>query len=77
MLLEKIMKHYGKDLPGKTAFRNDPEAPCLVADISKEYGTWDNFVVRYQNALAGEETKAPTKKAPAGKSGNQANDSKE
>jgi hypothetical protein len=48
-----------------------------VADIAKENGTGDKFVARHQDALAGEETKAPAKKAPAVKSGNQANDSKE
>lgn len=79
MLLEKIKEHYGKDLPGKSAFRNDPEAPCLVADISAEFGTWDNFVVQYHKALnekASKEAKVPTK-PNAGQAGNKANDSKE
>lgn len=57
MLLEKVKKHYGKDLPDKSAFRNDPEAPCTVEELSEKYGSWDTFVVKYNEAPKEEEAK--------------------
>lgn len=72
MLLEKIKEKYGKDLPGKSQFRNDPEAPCLIGDISEEFGSWDKFVVEY-NKPSKEPVKAEKK---VGNTGKEVNDPK-
>tara|TARA_Y100001963_G_scaffold122278_1_gene171452 strand:- start:85 stop:327 length:243 start_codon:yes stop_codon:yes gene_type:complete len=61
MLLDEIKKVYGDKLPGKSAYRNDPEAPCTVEEISEEYGSWSKFVIEYNKK---EEEAAPKKEAP-------------
>ena len=72
MLLEKVKKVYGKDLPGKSQFRNDPKAPCSVEEISEEFGSWDKFVVEYSKP-----SKEPVKtESKVGNAGTKENDSK-
>lgn len=61
MLLEKIKEHYKDNLPGKSAFRNDPEAPCTVEEISEEYGNWELFVVEYNKPAEVKPKAAPVK----------------
>ena len=75
MLLEKIKEVYGDNLPGKTEFRNDPERPCTVEEISEKFGDWDSFVVEYNKPTeAPKETKEPANPT-AGKAGTSKNDS--
>jgi hypothetical protein len=42
-ILEKVKKHYGKTLPGKSEFRNDKEAPATLEEVYSEYKLWDTF----------------------------------
>lgn len=65
-IIKKLKEHYGKDLPGKSAFRNDPENPHTLEDVYKEFGTWDMFVSEYNKPVP---VKATPTKQPAVKTG--------
>lgn len=69
-IIQKLKEHYGKDLPGKSAFRNDSENPYTLQEVYEKFGSWDNFVAEYTKPAP---AKAAPSKQPAVKTGD-AND---
>jgi hypothetical protein len=63
--LKEIKEVYGKELPGKTAFRNDEDAPCSLQDLYEDFGSWDNFVAEYEKFLKPAKVTTPVAKPKA------------
>lgn len=63
-MLKDIYDVYGKELPGKTAFRRDEDAPVSIAEVNAEFGSWEKFEEAYSEY---EPTAAPAPKQVAKK----------